>query len=163
MEFVPIQDTKDHFEAFAALEREFTQYYINLGIGEQYGRILPENLAIETLKSEFNEYRQQDGMFFFVKDGGKYIAYGAGKIEAMPQGYEVKKVGTISSMAVSAKFRGQGIGTMMKDRFFDWFRSRGITMCHIYVKPENAAALKLYEKWGFKADEYRMWKDLKSD
>lgn len=161
MEFVPVEDTPEHFEAFASLEREFTQQYVDLKIGEQYGRILPADLSRETLKSEFDEYlHKPEGVFSFVHDNGAYVAYIAGHIEKMPQGYTLENVGVIASMAVRAGDRGRGIGTGMKDHFFGWLRERGITMCQIYVKPENKDALRLYERWGFAIDEYRMWKPV---
>lgn len=161
MEFIPVEDSEEHLAAFVTLEKEFTQHYVDLRIGEQYGRILPENLSRETLKSEFDEYLQKtDGVFFFAKEDGTFVAYIAGHIEPMPQGYELKKVGVISSMAVLATHRGLGIGTKLKDFFFAWLRSKGITMCQLYVKPENTEALKLYERWGFTVDEYRLWKPV---
>lgn len=53
-------------------------------------------------------------------------------------------------MALLAAYRGQGIGTALFQRLFDESREIGIKQISLSVAPDNLAAVKLYQRFGFK-------------
>ncbi|EGG31565.1 GNAT family N-acetyltransferase [Paenibacillus sp. HGF5] len=52
-------------------------------------------------------------------------------------------------MALIPESRGQGLGTALMKELFRGMKERGIRKVSLSVAPENAAAMKLYERFGF--------------
>ncbi|ACX62471.1 GNAT family N-acetyltransferase [Paenibacillus sp. Y412MC10] len=52
-------------------------------------------------------------------------------------------------MALIPESRGQGLGTALMKELFSGMKERGIQKVSLSVAPENAAAIKLYERFGF--------------
>ncbi|WP_438347963.1 GNAT family N-acetyltransferase [Paenibacillus sp. FA6] len=53
-------------------------------------------------------------------------------------------------MAIMPEYRGRGIGTALLKRLFDGMKERGIKRISLSVDPNNLAAVKLYQRFGFK-------------
>ena len=64
------------------------------------------------------------------------------------------KIGTISNNAVSAEFRGRGIGPRMYEFIFDLLRSKGAIAVRVTtgLDDAHAPARRAYEKAGFSAN-----------
>ena len=64
------------------------------------------------------------------------------------------KIGTISNNAVSAEFRGRGIGPRMYDFVFELLRSKGALAVRVTtgLDDAHAPARRAYEKAGFSAN-----------
>lgn len=52
-------------------------------------------------------------------------------------------------MAVSPSFRGQGIGTALMKALFEELSQNGYARVSLSVDPNNTAAVKLYQRFGF--------------
>jgi len=52
-------------------------------------------------------------------------------------------------MALIPESRGQGLGTALMKELFRGMKERGIQKVSLSVAPDNAAAMKLYERFGF--------------
>jgi ribosomal protein S18 acetylase RimI-like enzyme len=52
-------------------------------------------------------------------------------------------------MAVAAEYRSQGVGTALMRRGIEWARTTSNHKIGLEVFPHNAAAIALYEKYGF--------------
>lgn len=52
-------------------------------------------------------------------------------------------------MALLPESRGQGLGTALMKELFRGMKERGIQKVSLSVAPENMAAMKLYERFGF--------------
>lgn len=59
---------------------------------------------------------------------------------------EVSELG----MAILPAYRGQGLGTILMKKLFAGLREQGIDQVSLSVDPRNAAAVKLYQRFGFK-------------
>jgi ribosomal protein S18 acetylase RimI-like enzyme len=120
------------------------------------------------IKKEFNkDYKvseKDDG--FILEEFKNYLEKGAIIIaydETKPQGYicgtieedMYEKTGHIGEVFVLKEHRGKGISSILKDKFLDFLKSNGISICRIDVNPDNPAQ-ESYKKWGFKIDKYRM-------
>jgi RimJ/RimL family protein N-acetyltransferase len=57
-------------------------------------------------------------------------------------------------MSLIAEHRGRGIGGRMMERAIAWARAHGYHKLELSVYPWNAAALALYEKFGFEREGY---------
>jgi ribosomal-protein-alanine N-acetyltransferase len=57
-------------------------------------------------------------------------------------------------------FRGQGIGSFLVARAIEWARAKGLAKLSLEVWPHNAAAIALYEKFGFVQEGYhpKQWR-----
>ncbi|HEY0072142.1 MAG TPA: GNAT family N-acetyltransferase [Chloroflexia bacterium] len=52
-------------------------------------------------------------------------------------------------------YRDQGLGHQLMQHAIDWARSSGVTRIGLFVYVENAKAIHLYEKFGFKVEGRR--------
>ena len=62
----------------------------------------------------------------------------------------------ILSIAVAPEARGQGVASQLIGSAIDYFKTQGVTRVRLEVRPDNAAAIRVYEKWGFTRDGYTM-------
>ncbi|CAK7027057.1 GNAT family N-acetyltransferase [Tissierella sp.] len=53
-------------------------------------------------------------------------------------------------IALRAEYRGKGSGTALLRKFFDELKEKGIRQISLSVDPDNLAAMKLYQKFGFR-------------
>lgn len=58
-------------------------------------------------------------------------------------------------MSVHADFRGKGIGVELMEGAKDWARTFGVEKLCLNVVPDNARAIRFYEKVGFEAEGKR--------
>lgn len=56
----------------------------------------------------------------------------------------------ILSIAVDETLRGQGIGLRLIEAAIVYFQQKGASIARLEVRPDNAAAIKIYEKTGFR-------------
>jgi len=55
----------------------------------------------------------------------------------------------IGFLYVVPDMRGQGVNQAVLDHLFEWARRQGLPEIHLTVYPENASALRAYQKSGF--------------
>lgn len=80
--------------------------------------------------------------------------------ELVASGYALKKASRhyvspafhayIGFLYVSPDHRGKGINQRILDHLFDWARRNELPEIHLTVYPDNAPAIRAYEKSGFK-------------
>ena len=58
--------------------------------------------------------------------------------------------GWISLLYLDAAFRGRGLGVQLLGRALMFFRLRGRSAVRLHAAEDNAAALRFYEKHGFR-------------
>lgn len=58
-------------------------------------------------------------------------------------------------MSVHADFRGKGVGIELMEGAKDWARAFGVEKLCLNVVPDNARAIRFYEKVGFEAEGMR--------
>jgi ribosomal protein S18 acetylase RimI-like enzyme len=76
------------------------------------------------------------------------------------QNWKARKVGSIETLAVEVKFRRRGFGTLLLKKLLELFKDRGIDTVTLSVPASEAAAQKLYEKFGFETRGYFLRKKL---
>lgn len=57
--------------------------------------------------------------------------------------------GEVAEVFVADGHRGHGIGELLLDRAVQLFRDRGVTLGYVWTRPDNEAAVRLYQGAGF--------------
>ena len=63
---------------------------------------------------------------------------------------------SVYEIVTDPDFRQQGIGTQLMLHLLKWGKDRGAQSAYLQVMTENAPALRLYQKLGFR-EQYRYW------
>ncbi|TWT82730.1 Acetyltransferase YpeA [Planctomycetes bacterium CA13] len=66
------------------------------------------------------------------------------------QGLQAEGWGAIQNIGISPKHRGKGLGSLLLLRAARGFRSAGLSKMHLEVTTDNTAAVRLYERIGFR-------------
>ena len=82
-----------------------------------------------------------------AEEGGKTAGFC--KVDAAPDGS-----GKLDYLIVLAEFRGHGHGGVLMDWAMETFRALGVSRIEVKVVDGNAAALRLYEEYGFKMNAH---------
>ncbi len=84
-----------------------------------------------------------------VEDNGTVIAFSNLVIKKEIPIYQNKEFGLIDDLYVRGKYRGKKISSMLYAEARKWFKSKGIRIININVRPENERAHSIYRHWGF--------------
>ena len=88
--------------------------------------------------------------------GGAFVAVADGDVVAAlklyPSSFGYADIG----MFVAREWRGRGVGTALMQAAIAWGRERGLHKLTLSVFPHNAAAIALYEKFGFVVEGRRV-------
>jgi RimJ/RimL family protein N-acetyltransferase len=87
---------------------------------------------------------------FVVEIDTKIVASGYAKIMEDKPYLEHDKQGYLGFMFVPEEFRGRGFNKLVLDALMSWCKDRGVFEIRLDVYDMNQAALRAYEKAGFK-------------
>ncbi|MBR5452416.1 MAG: ribosomal protein S18-alanine N-acetyltransferase [Clostridia bacterium] len=88
------------------------------------------------------EAAQYGTVFLLAEENGKIVGY-LGMKPVLDEGY-------ISNVAVTNSARGKGIGSALLQKLDEYAKENGIRTISLEVRPSNAPAIALYEKFGYK-------------
>ena len=71
-----------------------------------------------------------------------------------------ERFGYVNNVYVAPHRRGSDLGAELLRQSDEWFRTRGIRRVRLNVTTSNAAALKLYEKNGYRVQRWEMEKEV---
>jgi ribosomal protein S18 acetylase RimI-like enzyme len=152
----------ENLKEFIKLEKEFLKYNEGLKIDRDYKIKSLREIKDTDYKKEFKHRLSKKNSFFcFAKENGEFIGYIYGYIQSLPSLFKLRKVGYLDSIIVSKKYRKKNFASMLKNEFFSWLEKKKIKLCQINVASINKNTIKVYDKWGFKIDQYRLIKKLK--
>jgi len=80
--------------------------------------------------------------------GDRVVGCGVGVLE--------KPFVGLFDVAITGEFRNQGLGQMLIDHILAWGIEHGAELAYLQVSTQNPAALRLYEKRGFR-EVYQYW------
>ena len=66
------------------------------------------------------------------------------------QGLQVEGWGAVQNLGIDPAHRGRGLGSLLLARAAQGFRLAGLRKMHLEVTTDNTAAIRLYERLGFK-------------
>jgi ribosomal-protein-alanine N-acetyltransferase len=90
--------------------------------------------------------RRPTALFLVAEQGGTVIGQGVALVRQHRSGHS----GRIYSLAVHPDSRGQGVGDALLRSLVDQLASRGVRRVYLEVDQANGAALRLYERFGFR-------------
>jgi len=115
-----------------------------LGLAKRNGENISENLHVLFKLENPNEKYS----FFVAEDDGKILGYSRIHL------YRWNNSAFIISLLVDAEYRRMGIGTRLLKAMEDFARESKARVLMFDTSPDNAAALQLYFKNGFKVCGY---------
>jgi ribosomal protein S18 acetylase RimI-like enzyme len=86
-----------------------------------------------------------------AEQDGQVIGFLLGEIQKRPPIFRAPYQAYVDSIGVVESKRNQGIGGLMMDCFAMWASEKGAPYIMLHVVIENAAAIRFYEKHGYKA------------
>ena len=92
----------------------------------------------------------EDAEVLVVTDGDKIIASGYAKTLQAKSYIQPSEYAFLGFMFVDPDYRGRGVNQLIVDGLKDWSQKRGLTEIRLQVYSDNEAALRAYEKVGFK-------------
>ena len=66
------------------------------------------------------------------------------------QGLQIEGWGAVQNLGIDPLHRGRGLGSILLARAAQGFRDVGLRQMHLEVTTDNTAAIRLYERQGFK-------------
>ncbi|MBC7491783.1 MAG: GNAT family N-acetyltransferase, partial [Novosphingobium sp.] len=100
-------------------------------------------LAAEAAPGPWSEWTHRYGGFFGVRQGGEMLAMAGERLRPAPGLTE------LSGVATAAAARGQGLGEQVVRAVVHNLAARGDT-AFLHCRTDNAGAIRLYERLGFK-------------
>jgi ribosomal protein S18 acetylase RimI-like enzyme len=113
---------------------------------------------------EENEVRRlmksADGLVLVALDKGQAVGFSLSEIHEPMKGYKLDRFGIISTMAITAHYRRQGIGEKMISEIYAWFQSQNIEWVELDVLVGNQPAYNFWRKQGFTDYRHRMFRKI---
>jgi GNAT superfamily N-acetyltransferase len=110
----------------------------------------------ECLDDGFIEYydpvdfvENENSTLIVAEQGDVIIACGAAKLKTAKHYYHYDKSLYLAMMYVADAYRGKGINREIMQRLISWGNDKGVTNASLTVYPQNASAIRAYEKLGF--------------
>lgn len=115
--------------------------------------------AIAWTRADFEREMNENklAIYFVAKDGEKIVGY-AGM-------WHVVTEGQITNVAVLEEYRGQKVGSLLMEALIKTAEEKEMIGITLEVKISNYPAQKLYSKYGFKPEGFRInyYKDTNED
>ena len=88
---------------------------------------------------------QGENIIFAVREAGEIAGFCWCVLFDPGTGLE----GEVAEVYVAEDHRGRGVGEAMVRSAVELFKERGVTLGYVWTRPENSAAVRLYEGAGF--------------
>jgi ribosomal protein S18 acetylase RimI-like enzyme len=99
---------------------------------------------------DFEQLLNSEQVHFVIAElGGTAIGCGFARIDTAKPYVKHDRVGYLGLMFVEPAFRGRGVNSAVIAELQRWCRAQGVRELRLEVYPDNASALKAYEKAGF--------------
>lgn len=102
-----------------------------------------------------------DIKIFGALEDKKLIGFIVAKLCYYPPIYLQEKYASIDDIMITLSYRRMGIGSMLLERAFDWFNSRGLLRVELNVVKQNKEAYSFYLKHGFKDYMHKLFLEIK--
>lgn len=123
---------------------------------------LKKNLDKKVLEPHFHKSLESGDMETFVaEEDGKIVGFITITLRERFPLYQIKKVGFISSLIISPKYRRKGIAQKLLDKAIKWFKKKKIKYFELDTAVKNTAASKFYEKNMIYPIKYKLLGEVK--
>jgi RimJ/RimL family protein N-acetyltransferase len=113
----------------------------------------PASLTLEEERAILADFAASDSALFLVAEAeGRVI----GVLDVRGGARKATRHAALLGMSVAKEWRNRGVGTTLLARAIEWARTSGIiTRIELIVYADNARAIHLYEKLGFRIEGRR--------
>ncbi|MBU1101524.1 MAG: GNAT family N-acetyltransferase [Bacteroidetes bacterium] len=135
----------DDIQSLVTLWLEFMEYHYER---DEYYNIRNDavDYHIKFLKSVIDK----DGWsILLANEGDNIIGYSVAKIENYPPVFSRENFGFIQELAVKADYRSKGIGEILLNEQYKWFRLKNISQVELHVAIKNSTAESFWKSKGF--------------
>jgi ribosomal protein S18 acetylase RimI-like enzyme len=98
-------------------------------------------------------------IIFVAEVNKKIVGFVSGYIVFRNPQLTVDRVGKVDNIIVDQSYRGGGIGTKLLERLFQYFDDNKVKYFEISCDLDNADALRLYKRLGFKEQKLMLVKE----
>lgn len=95
------------------------------------------------------QFKKATTILIVAEKNSRIIGYLLGEIRDRLPFQTLKKTGYIFDIVVEEKERHKGIGTLLLERSYEFFKKNNITTVMLSVSEKNSDAIKFYEKHNF--------------
>jgi ribosomal protein S18 acetylase RimI-like enzyme len=121
-----------------------------------YGRE-PESSLEELVRRDWDDLCEASGsVSSFVRAAGVSSPVGIVSARKQPDRFMGFEVGILSWIYVDPLARGRGVADALMEAAGVWMSGQGVEGRQVYVTIGNEAAVRLYQRHGYKAADYRM-------
>ena len=106
----------------------------------------PEEHADEEYSSRI---RGEDGVCYIAELEGEIIGCLTGALSVVPGEHPARRT-RLEKVFVKERFRDLGVGSALVEAFVQWNKEIGVNRIFVRAYAENAGAIKLYERFGFR-------------
>lgn len=147
--------TEEDLEALVALMRELAEYHAALH---------PAFEPHEEWEEVWREYIQsqlegEEQIVLVAEWEGKPVGFANASIIVRPAFKEGRR-GSIHNLVVSEPFRRRGIGRLLTEALYEWFRERSVRLVELEVAVQNTLGRRFWEELGFEPLMLQMGKWL---
>jgi GNAT superfamily N-acetyltransferase len=144
MEVVIAQEK--HIPELAKLWEEFSQFHEPID---------PRYPMMDNIRSSLEQYlrenmAEENTKVFVALDKGKAVGYSVAQIRKTQPPWRREKEGYIEAMAVTAKYRRKGVGSLLFKTIIDWFKAEKLDMVELTVSSKNKVGYPFWKKQGFR-------------
>lgn len=97
-----------------------------------------------------------DSEMLVVESAGKIVGCGHATIKQSADYFFHDRHAYLGLLYVAPDQRGKGLIQRVMDALVAWSRSKGVTSYYLDVYPQNASAIRAYEKYGFRPNMMEM-------
>ncbi|TQV73866.1 GNAT family N-acetyltransferase [Aliikangiella marina] len=92
--------------------------------------------------------------------GSEIVASGYAKLRSSKTYQIYEQHAYLGFMFVKPEYRGKGVNQLILDGLENWAKEKGISEVRLQVYADNSAAIRAYEKAGFKSDVIEMRREI---
>lgn len=117
---------------------------------------------IKATSSEFikNEIQNPNTSWLVVEIDEKIIGYFSAEIRPTNPVISVSEIGHISNGFLLEEYRGKGIAKATIQKFFEWFKEKGVKVAEVTVGSKNVEGVRAWKGLGFEEYIKKMKVDL---
>lgn len=135
-----------HIPELVDLWEEFSKFH------EPIDPRYPMMENINALSEQYlrDKMAEENTKVLVVLDKGKMVGYSVAQIRKTQPPWQREREGYIESMAVTAKYRRKGVGSLLLKTIMDWFKTEKLDMVELSVASKNKAGYPFWKKHGFR-------------
>ncbi len=96
-------------------------------------------------------------------EGPRAVSFALGRLQSLPLRFREQRRGWIQDVYTIPERRGEGIGRRVVEALLEWFTRQHVPLVELTVAVSNPAAVRFWERLGFRTYMYRMKRMAGSD